>query len=114
MLSLVVVTSIVMVVLLEYLSRRSQRDGAIVFANADGSFTSFQTFLFFYFPTILAVLYSTLWSWIDLDAKRLEPYFQLSKPAGASAEKSLLLHYPLDFLAFVPLRAAKLRQVTRV
>ncbi|KAI9779104.1 MAG: hypothetical protein M1835_004766 [Candelina submexicana] len=55
-----------------------------------------------------------LWSWIDLDAKRLEPYFQLSKPEGASASDSILLHYPFDFIAFVPLKAARRRQVISV
>lgn len=99
------------IALLEYLSRRSDRDGGVVFTKADQSFTPLQSFTFLYFPTILAVVYSMLWSWIDLDAKRLEPYFQLSKPSGASAERSLLLHYPVDFFAFVPLRAARLGYV---
>ncbi len=44
-------------------------------------------------------------SWVDLDAKRLEPWFQLSKDSGVSAENSLLLQYPFDFLPFIPLTA---------
>lgn len=67
------------------------------------------TFAYLYLPTTVAVLYSMLWSWVDLDAKRLEPYFQLSKQEGASAENSLLLHYPFDFVALVPLKAFKRR-----
>jgi hypothetical protein len=46
---------------------------------------------------------------VDLDAKRLEPWFQLSKPEGAVAEDSLLLHYPFEFLAFVPISALRKR-----
>ena len=44
--------------------------------------------------------------------KRLEPYFQLSEPAGASASDSILLHYPFDFLALVPITAARRKSAT--
>ena len=50
-----------------------------------------------------------IWSWIDLDVKRLEAFFLLSKPEGSSGKDSILLSYPVDFLAFVPIKAAKLR-----
>ena len=95
--------------ILEYLSRLNDRAGAIGVAGDNGSFTSLQSFTYRYLPTIIAVSYSMFWSLIDLDAKRIEPYFQLSKPEGALAERSLLLHYPIDFFAVVPFRAAKLR-----
>lgn len=44
-------------------------------------------------------------SWVDLDVKRLEPWFQLSNEGGATAEQSLLLQYPFDFLPFIPFTA---------
>ena len=47
------------------------------------------------------------WAAVDLDVKRLEPYFQLSKPAGATASNSIFLHYPFEFIAFVPINAAR-------
>ncbi|KAL8689126.1 MAG: hypothetical protein Q9224_004717, partial [Gallowayella concinna] len=50
-----------------------------------------------------------LWSWIDLDTKRLEPYFQLSKPGGAALANSLELQYPFDFVAYAPLKALRRR-----
>ena len=56
---------------------------------------------------MVTVLYGIGWAVVDLDVKRLEPYFQLSKPGGASASDSILLHYPFDFLLLVPLTAAK-------
>ena len=56
---------------------------------------------------MVAVLYGIGWATVDLDVKRLEPYFQLSKPGGASASDSMLLHYPFDFLPLVPVTAAK-------
>jgi len=48
-------------------------------------------------------------SWVDLDAKRLEPWFQLSKDAGAKASDSLLLQYPFDFLPIIPILAFRRR-----
>ncbi|KAL8978645.1 MAG: hypothetical protein Q9205_005820, partial [Flavoplaca limonia] len=44
-----------------------------------------------------------------LDTKRLEPYFQLSKPQGASAADSIHLHYPFDFVAIAPIKAFRRR-----
>jgi hypothetical protein len=46
-------------------------------------------------------------SWVDLDAKRLEPWFQLSKDTGADAKDSMLLQYPFDFLPFIPITALR-------
>ena len=67
------------------------------------------TFAYLYLPTIVSVLYGMAWAWIDLDMKRLEPYFQLSRSTGATAEDSLLLSYSLDYLPFVPLKALRHR-----
>ena len=56
---------------------------------------------------MVIVLYEIGWVAVDLDVKRLEPYFQLLKPGGVSTSDSILLHYPFDFLALVPITAAK-------
>lgn len=48
---------------------------------------------------------------MDLDVKRLEPWFQLSNPKGATAHDSLLLKYPFDFLPFIPLTAFRRKSV---
>lgn len=107
----VVAASISLIVLLEMLSSRSRQDGGVILAGSRNDVSAAQFFAYQYLPTIIAVTYSMLWSWVDLDAKRLEPYFQLSKPGGALAESSLLLQYPVDFLAFVPLKAARRRYI---
>jgi hypothetical protein len=41
--------------------------------------------------------------------KRITPWLMLSSEEGATAENSLLLDYPYDFIAFVPFKAAKRR-----
>ncbi|KAI1010764.1 hypothetical protein LB503_005263 [Fusarium chuoi] len=48
-----------------------------------------------------------IWSWIDLDVKRMQPWFELSKREGATAENSLFLDYQYEFVALVPFKAAK-------
>ena len=105
---------IVLLVLLEVLSRKNARDGGIMFAKNGGSLGPGQEFTYLYLPTIIAVIGSMIWSWIDLDVKRLESFFQLSKPDGASGSDSVLLSYPVDFLAFVPITAARRRHYTVV
>lgn len=45
-------------------------------------FSPVETFSYSCLPTLITVFYSILWSWVDLDAERLEPYFQMSKPGG--------------------------------
>ena len=46
------------------------------------------------------------------DMVRLEPYFQLSKPGGVTAEHSLLLAYPYCFSAFSPFISLRKRYVS--
>jgi Protein of unknown function (DUF3433) len=94
---------------LEILAQKSQRDHGLIFASNIQDISTSKTFAYLYLPTIISVIFSMLWAWIDLDVKRLEPYFQLSNADGASAENSLLLAYNLEFLAFVPISAAKRR-----
>jgi len=87
------------------------RHGALFFASTTDGFSFTENFLYRYFPTIIIVLYGMALSWIGLDIKRLEPWFQLARKGGVKAEKSVLLQYPVDFLPFVPFKAAKLRFV---
>lgn len=102
-----IVVTIGIVVLLGVLLWQTRRDGGILFSQNIDDLPAVSSFAYLYFPTIVAVMYSTLWSWIDLDVKRLEPFLQLSKGVDVAASDSVLLHYPVDFLAAVPIRAAK-------
>ncbi|KAE8446044.1 hypothetical protein EG329_012552 [Mollisiaceae sp. DMI_Dod_QoI] len=105
-----VVVSLALITLLEVLSHISARndsEGGIAFAADVNSFSAGTAFGYLYLPTILAVCFSMLWTWIDLDVKRLEPWFQLSQEGGAPAMDSLLLEYPFDFLPFIPITAMR-------
>ena len=98
-----------LIAVLQYLLWKSQRDYGILFAPKIGDLPLRDTFVYLYLPTILAVIFSIYWAWIDLETKRMEPYYQLSKKNGALGKDSLLLHYPFDFLPLVPLKAFRER-----
>jgi len=87
----------------------SEAQNGILFAPNVNALPLSRSFLYLYLPTIVAVFFSFLWIWVDLDAKRLEPYYQLSKEQGVSGKHSLLLHYPVDFIASVPFKAIRHR-----
>ena len=63
-----------------------------------------------YFPTLIFVAYGVLWSIMDYDIKRLEPFYQLSQPHGSSAAASLNLDHLTAWTYFVPFNAIRLRQ----
>ncbi|KAF1847953.1 uncharacterized protein K460DRAFT_363968 [Cucurbitaria berberidis CBS 394.84] len=96
-----------LIAILQYLLIRSQRDSGIMFAPKINDLPLRKTFFYQHFPTIVSVVFSIYWAWIDLETKRMEPYYQLSKKNGALGKDSLLLHYPFDFLPLVPLKACK-------
>ncbi|KAF2276456.1 uncharacterized protein EI97DRAFT_377434 [Westerdykella ornata] len=98
-----------LIAILQVLLVKSRRDGGIQFAPSINDLPLSRTFMHQYLPTILAVLLSILWSWIDLETKRLEPYYQMSRKDGALGKDSLLLHYPFDFIPLVPVSAFKNR-----
>jgi len=107
----VIAFTLFLAVILAILQSKSNQDGGILFSESIDSFPAGMTFLYLYLPTIIAVFYTTIWNWIDLDIKRLEPWYQLSKESGAPANESILLQYPVEFLASVPISSMKRRLV---
>lgn len=106
--------SILLIILIEALVQTSKRNTGLVFGRvSDGGggglemLSGGDKFGYLYLPTLISVLYGLLWTWIDHDIKRLEPYYQLSKPGGALARDSLLLNYPYALVASVPITAFK-------
>jgi hypothetical protein len=108
-LATVIIVSLGFAALLQVLLVRSQSNNGIAYGANTDDFSMLATFGYLYLPTILAVIYGFFWSWIDLDVRRMEPFFQLAKDGGASGAQSVLLSYPVDFLASVPIKALKYR-----
>ncbi|KAL2760650.1 hypothetical protein ACRALDRAFT_2080653, partial [Sodiomyces alcalophilus JCM 7366] len=101
--------SLILVAIIEVLAQQSQMAGGLSLSTDPDDLSPFATFSYLFLPTIIAVFYSLFWSWVDLDAKRTQPWFEMSREGGATAKDSVLLTYPYDFVGFVPFRAFKNR-----
>ena len=73
-------------------------------ANSAGF--SAPNFLFSFIPAILGMLCFLFWLPIDLSFRRLQPYAELAKAEGATADRSLLLDYPANLPFLCTLHAA--------
>ena len=107
----VIVLTLVLAGSIEFLAQKSQKQGGLSLSECSDCLPGIVTFGYLYAPTVISVLYSLLWSWIDLDIRRIQPWLELSRPEGAEASSSLLLDYPSTFLAFIPFSAWKKGQV---
>ncbi|GKU16650.1 unnamed protein product [Fusarium langsethiae] len=105
----VIALTILLAVAVETLAQRSASQGGLALSPSLEDMPEYARFGYLYVPTIIAVLYSMIWSWIDLDVKRMQPWFELSKRDGVTAENSLFLDYQYDFVGLVPFKAAKHR-----
>ncbi len=108
------ILAITLAVIQEVLCQKSlemekQKSGLISFDRV----TDVRTGTFFawkYLPTMVAIVYAVLFSIMDFDIRRLEPYYQLSQTQGAPASASLNLDHLTMFQYFVPFKAFRLRQ----
>ncbi|RAH77422.1 hypothetical protein BO86DRAFT_222510 [Aspergillus japonicus CBS 114.51] len=97
-----------MVIVTEVLRQWGNDTGGLdVFTDSD-EITIARKFIFTYVPSILGMVVAILWSVVEYDALRLEPYFQLSKPNGVSAEV-LLLNYEFGHFTTAPFFAFRNR-----
>ena len=96
-----------LIALVEYINKISIEEKALFFADRVEDFSVGVVFCYRYLPQMIVVVLGVGWATVDLDAKRLEPYFQLSKPEGATASNSIFLQYPFDLIALSPIRAAR-------
>ena len=103
--------TVALIALIEYINKISIEEKALFFADKAGDFPVGVLFCYRYLPQMIVVVLGVGWATVDLDVKRLEPYFQLSRPGGATAGNSIFLHYPFDFIAFAPINAARKRCV---
>ena len=101
------IITVALIALIEYINKISIEKKALFFAEKAEDFPMGVVFCYRYLPQMIVVALGVGWAAVDLDVKRLEPYFQLSKPEGATASNSIFLHYPFDFIGFVPINAAR-------
>lgn len=89
-----IIISVVLAAAQEYLCRKKT---LYTFEIAQ-HLSTWSYFTFKYLPTLIAVSFGVLWQVTDFEVKRLEPFYQLSKPGGALAAESI----NVDYSKFVP------------
>lgn len=95
-----------MLITLEILRRYSDQYGGLYFFPDTDTVSDAQSFAYNYLPIIAALILVTLWTFIDYDVLRLEPYFQISRPEGAPASV-LFINYNFGQSFLTPLTSAK-------
>lgn len=107
-LGVLVVLSLGLAGVIEYLAQVSARNGGgLALSRSEDDMPRAVTLAYLYLPTTVAVAYSLLWTCVDVDVRRLQPWLELSRPGGARGDRSLLLDYPFEFLPLLPVSAGK-------
>jgi hypothetical protein len=88
-LTFLIVISVVLAAAQEYLLHKK----TLYKFNSAEHLSTWSYFTFKYLPTLIAVSFGVLWQVTDFEVKRLEPYYQLSKPGGALAAESINVDY---------------------
>ena len=96
--------------LLQLSFRKARDKSGILEFNAVADVSTWDFFAWKYLPTMITIIYAVLFSIMDFDIRRLEPFYQLSKPGGASATGSLNLDHLTMFQYFIPFKAFRLKQ----
>ncbi|RAK77671.1 DUF3433 domain-containing protein [Aspergillus fijiensis CBS 313.89] len=93
---------------LEVLRRYCEQYGGLVFFSDTDNVSNLQSFAYNYLPIIGALALVTLWTFVDYDVLRLEPYFQIARPEGAPASV-LFINYNFGQSFLTPLTSARRR-----
>lgn len=101
-----------MLLTLEGLRRYSELNGGLIYFKDTASVSYLQSFAYNYVPIIVALALVTLWSFVDFDVLRLEPYFQLSRPEGVPATV-LFINYNFGQSIITPITSARRKQIGR-
>ena len=88
-----------------YLSNQSHKNGAVLFVTQGSDLSLMQLFEVRYLPTVLIVLVGMWIGVIDLDVKRLEPWYQLSAVRPINTASPLVCRYDTAFVGTVFIQA---------
>ena len=107
---LAIVLAVIQEILLQKSLRKSRDRTALISFDKVAEVSTAAFFAWKYLPTMVAIVYAVMFSIMDFDIRRLEPYYQLSQPLGAQASASLNLDHLTMFQYFIPFKAFHLRQ----
>ncbi|KAI0134729.1 hypothetical protein BJ170DRAFT_591688 [Xylariales sp. AK1849] len=88
----------------ELLYRQSTKAPLMKF-HSPAEIKPFDYFALKFLPTIVTVTFGVLWSITDVEVKRLEAFYQMSKEGGALAAESINVDYTTLFIFMRPIRA---------
>ncbi|KAF5863909.1 hypothetical protein ETB97_009016 [Aspergillus alliaceus] len=97
-----------MAIALQVLRQYSDRVGFLVRYKRTDDLPTTVSVVYTNVPTVIALVAVNLWEVCACDVRRLEPYFQLAKPQGASASV-LFTNYCFCYGIFAPITAARNR-----
>ncbi|RYP69348.1 hypothetical protein DL771_006158 [Monosporascus sp. 5C6A] len=86
------------------------KTGILAFLRPD-ALSSASTFAWLYLPTLLAVFYALFWQVVDDEVKRIEPFYQASRPTGARGDRTIFASYISIPPILAPVQALRWRQV---
>lgn len=105
---MLIILSVTLAGLTEALYRSSAKKPLVSF-NMPYQIDPGMYFVTKFLPTIVAVTYGVMWQMTDLEIRRLEAYYQLSKEGGATAAETLNVDYMTNLSLLRPLHAYRLR-----
>ena len=100
--------SLALLCVVTYLFVSSEKQNGIYHIGAEQSIPAGIFFAYKYLPVIVIILYSLMWAVLDADARRYEPYPDLSRPEGTSGD-SLFYEYSYEYALLVPFKAIRRR-----
>lgn len=109
-LCMLIILSLTLAGCIEALYQHSSTQGHLLSFHKPEEINGLAYFAIKFLPALLAVSFGVLWQTTDIDVKRLEPYFQLSRENGATAADTLNVDYITSFGFLAPLSALRRRQ----
>lgn len=103
-LTFLILLSIGLAIAQEMLYQKSTGAPLLKFEGAAG-IDPLYYFVIRFVPTIITVTFGVLWQNTDVEVKRLEAFYQLSKKGGALAAESINIDYITQFSFMIPFRA---------
>ncbi|KAK0620911.1 hypothetical protein B0T14DRAFT_522356 [Immersiella caudata] len=91
----------------------SSKTGILAFPqpNSPSAVSTFTwLFTWLHFPMVSAVLYAVVWQVVDDEVKRIEPFYQSSRPGGAKGNRTIFASYISIPPILAPLQALRWRQ----
>ncbi|CAN8106421.1 unnamed protein product [Discula destructiva] len=109
-LSMLIMLSFTLAGCSEALYHYSTRKGHLIEFTKPTEIHSTAYFSIKFLPTLSAVIFGVLWQITDIEVKRLEAYFQLSRDNGATAAETFNVDYLTDYSFMAPFHALRRRQ----